>query len=102
MLLLAIWVGIGFIFRGVSTSVSAISDPDMPGRAWEIVIGLVSLVAGIIVLASPFESLATLTLVVGVWLVVIGIFEIVSSFGIRKAASNLGAAITGARARLNN
>jgi len=102
MLLLAIWVGIGFIFRGVSTSVSAISDPDMPGRAWEIVIGLISLVAGIIVLASPFSSLATLTLVVGAWLVVIGIFEIVSSFGIRKASNNIGAAVGAARAEFNH
>ena len=27
ILLLAIWIGIGFIFRGVATSISAISDP---------------------------------------------------------------------------
>lgn len=27
VLLLAIWIGIGFIFRGVATTVSAISDP---------------------------------------------------------------------------
>jgi uncharacterized membrane protein HdeD (DUF308 family) len=89
ILLLAIWIGIGFIFRGVSTAASAVSDPDMPGRAWEIVIGLISLVAGVVVLASPFSSLATLTLVVGVWLVVIGAIEIVSAFGIRKASQNL-------------
>ena len=41
------------------------------------------------VLASPFPSLATLTLVVGIWLVVIGVFEIVASFGIRKAGKNI-------------
>ena len=33
ILLLAIWIGIGFIFRGVATAVSAISDPTLPGRA---------------------------------------------------------------------
>src|ERR1700761_9049341 len=27
ILLLAIWIGVGFIFRGVATSISAISDP---------------------------------------------------------------------------
>ncbi|MCX2934068.1 HdeD family acid-resistance protein [Mycobacterium sp. CVI_P3] len=89
ILLLAIWIGIGFIFRGVATAVSAISDPDTPGRGWEIFVGVISLIAGIVVLASPFPSLATLTLVVGIWLVVIGVFEIVSSFGIRKAGKNL-------------
>ncbi|WP_431231672.1 HdeD family acid-resistance protein [Mycolicibacterium psychrotolerans] len=90
ILLLAIWIGVGFIFRGVATAVSAISDPDTPGRGWEIFVGVISLIAGIVVLASPFPSLATLTLVVGIWLVVLGVFEVVASFGIRKASNNLG------------
>src|SRR6201999_4174545 len=51
VLLLAIWVGIGFIFRGVATSVSAISDPTLPGRGWSIVVGVISLIAGIVVMA---------------------------------------------------
>lgn len=88
ILLLAIWIGIGFIFRGVATTVSAISDPTLPGRAWSIFVGVVSLLAGIVVLASPFESIAILAVVVGVWFIVIGVFEIVSSFGIRKASRN--------------
>ncbi|BBY61174.1 membrane protein [Mycolicibacterium sarraceniae] len=89
ILLLAIWIGIGFIFRGVATAVSAISDPDTPGRGWEIFIGVISLIAGLVVLGSPFESLATLTVVVGIWLIVIGVFEIVASFGVRKASQRL-------------
>jgi uncharacterized membrane protein HdeD (DUF308 family) len=90
VLLLAIWIGIGFIFRGVATTVSAISDPTLPGRAWSIFLGVITLLAGIVVLASPFASIVTLALVVGVWLVVIGVFEIVASFGIRKASRELG------------
>jgi uncharacterized membrane protein HdeD (DUF308 family) len=90
VLLLAIWIGIGFIFRGVATTVSAISDPALPGRGWSIFIGVISLLAGIVVLASPFASIVTLAIVVGVWFVVIGVFEIVSSFGIRKASKELG------------
>ena len=89
ILLLAIWIGIGFIFRGMATAVSAISDPDTPGRGWEIFVGVISLIAGIVVLGSPFESLATLTLVVGIWLIVMGVFEVVASFGVRKASQNL-------------
>ena len=89
ILLLAIWIGVGFIFRGVATAVSAISDPDTPGRGWEIFVGIISLIAGLVVLASPFPSLATLTVVVGIWLVVIGVFEVVASFGIRKAGNNV-------------
>jgi uncharacterized membrane protein HdeD (DUF308 family) len=89
ILLLAIWIGVGFIFRGVATAVSAISDPTLPGRGWEIFIGVITLIAGVVVLASPFESIATLTFVVGIWLVVIGVFEAVSAFGIRKAGKDL-------------
>ena len=55
ILLLSIWIGIGFIFRGVATAVSAISDSTLPGRAWEIFIGLLSLVAGIVMLAWPLR-----------------------------------------------
>ena len=86
VLLLAIWIGIGFIFRGVATTISAISDPVLPGRGWSIFIGVISLLAGIVVLAWPFPSIVTLAIVVGAWFVVIGVFEIVSSFAIRKAS----------------
>ncbi|VEG54822.1 integral membrane protein [Mycolicibacterium aurum] len=88
VLLLAIWIGIGFIFRGVATAVSAISDPTLPGRAWEIFIGVISLIAGVIMLAAPFRSIETLTMVVGIWLIVLGVFEVVSAFGIRSASKH--------------
>ncbi len=92
--LLAIWIGIGFIFRGVATTVSAISDPALPGRGWSIFVGLMSLLAGMIMLGSPFHTIVILAWVVGIWLVVIGTFEIVSSFGIRKASKKVDEAIS--------
>jgi uncharacterized membrane protein HdeD (DUF308 family) len=95
ILLLAIWIGVGFIFRGVATTVSAISDPALPGRGWQIFSGLISLLAGIVMIGSPIESLEILTLIVGIWLIVIGAFEIVSSFGIRSASHKVGKALTG-------
>ena len=89
VLLLAIWIGIEFIFRGVATTVSAISDPALPGRGWSIFVGVIRLLAGVVVLASPFASIVTLAIVVGVWFVAIGVFEVVSSFGIRKPSKEL-------------
>jgi uncharacterized membrane protein HdeD (DUF308 family) len=91
VLLLAIWIGVGFIFRGVATTVAAISDPGMPGRGWEIFFGIITTIAGVVVMASPFESIAVLTLVVGIWLIVIGAFEVASAFGIRKASKDVAA-----------
>jgi uncharacterized membrane protein HdeD (DUF308 family) len=90
VLLLAIWIGIGFIFRGVATTVSAISDPALPGRGWSIFVGVTSLLAGLVVLGAPMETIVTLAIVVGAWFIAIGVFEIVSSFSIRKASQDLG------------
>lgn len=95
ILLLAIWIAVGFIFRGVATTVAAISDPGLPGRGWAIFTGILSLLAGIVVLASPFTSIWILTLVVGIWLVVIGIVEIITAFDIRRASKAATRALTG-------
>ena len=89
VLLLAIWIAVGFIFRGMATTVSAISDPTLPGRGWEIFFGIISLIAGVVMLAWPGLSLLSLLTVVGVWLIVIGAFEVVSAFAIRKATKAL-------------
>ncbi|WNG95463.1 HdeD family acid-resistance protein [Mycobacterium sp. ITM-2016-00318] len=91
VLLLAIWIGVGFIFRGVATAVAAISDPTLPARGWNIFFGVISLIAGVVVMASPLESIITLAIVAGVSLIVLGVFEVVSAFGIRKAAKTVAA-----------
>jgi uncharacterized membrane protein HdeD (DUF308 family) len=96
ILLLAIWIGVGFIFRGVATTIAAISDPHLPGRGWQIFLGAVTLVAGLVMLGSPLETIEILTLVVAIWLIVIGAFEIVSSFGIRNASRRIEKAVAGA------
>ena len=96
ILLLAIWIGVGFIFRGVATTIAAISDPHLPGRGWHIFLGAVTLLAGLVMLGSPLETIEILTLVVAIWLIVIGAFEIVSSFGIRNASRRIEKAVAGA------
>ena len=52
-------------------------------RAWWllVVVGVASLVAGVILVLKPSNSLATLAVVVGIFLLVDGIIELVSSFG---------------------
>jgi uncharacterized membrane protein HdeD (DUF308 family) len=84
ILLLAIWIGIGFIFRGVSAAAAAISDPAFPGRGWAIFFGIVSVIAGVVVLAYPFDSIVVLILVAGVWLIIIGLLEIVAGIALRR------------------
>jgi uncharacterized membrane protein HdeD (DUF308 family) len=47
--------------------------------------GLLSVVAGIVVLVYPAISLATLAIVLGFWLLVFGVMEIVAAFWLRSA-----------------
>lgn len=92
--LLAIWIGVGFIFRGVATAMSAIGDSSLPGRIWEIIVGVVSVIAGIIMFVAPLEGLVALTQVTGIILVVVGVLEVISAFGIRSDAKKLDAAVS--------
>lgn len=92
--LLAIWIGVGFVFRGVATAMSAIGDPTLPGRVWEIIIGIVSVIAGIIMFVAPLEGLVALAQVTGIILIVVGVFEVISAFAIRSGAKQLKAALS--------
>jgi uncharacterized membrane protein HdeD (DUF308 family) len=83
VLLLAIWIGVGFLFQGVAETAMAISYRDLPGRGWHIFFGVVSMAAGLVVLAWPFDSIVMLAYVAGAWLVAIGIFETVAALSTR-------------------
>lgn len=92
--LLAIWIGIGFIFRGVATAMSAFGDRSLPGRIWEIILGVVSVIAGIIMFVAPAEGLTAIALMTGIILIVLGVVDIITAFGIRSDAKKLRAALT--------
>lgn len=89
ILLLAIWIGIGWIFRGITLLLAAITDENMPARGWEIVVALLNLVAGIIVVVSPLKSIAALAILTGIALIVIGIIEVVAALGLRSDLKKL-------------
>ena len=84
VLLLALWIGIGWLFRGITQTLAAVHDSRMPARGWQAFLGILTFIAGIVLIDSPFESVAVLTLVGGIWLIAVGIVEIVTAFGIRS------------------
>jgi uncharacterized membrane protein HdeD (DUF308 family) len=57
-------------------------------------------IAGFVVLAWPFDSIAVLTLVVGVWLVVMGVVQVIQGFQIRKDAKTVREAVDSVSDRL--
>ena len=84
--ILAIFIGISFLFRGYSVLFMGIEGKGQPGRGWNIFAGIVIIIGGMIILTAP-ASIIALAWVVGIWLIVMGIFEIISSFMVRKAVS---------------
>lgn len=89
VLLLAIWIGISWIFRGVSSLIVGLSGDGMPGRGWAIFFGIVLIIGGGWLIAVPFTSILTLTLVAGWWLIFLGIMEIVSAFQVKGKAKDV-------------
>lgn len=49
---------------------------------------IISTLAGIVLIVYPISSIVTLTLVVGIWLIVIGVMQIGSGIGIRAATKS--------------
>jgi uncharacterized membrane protein HdeD (DUF308 family) len=93
ILLLSIWIGIGFIFQGVSAVAVSIGEQNLPGRGWYAVLGVISVIGGFVVLVWPFDSIVVLALVTGVWLVVMGLVQSVQAFQIRKDAKTVREAV---------
>ncbi|MFI0980287.1 HdeD family acid-resistance protein [Streptomyces sp. NPDC021093] len=86
LLLLALWIGIGWLFRGITQTVAAASDPEMPARGWQVCLGIISALGGVVLITSPLDSVAVLTVLGGCWLLAVGIVEIVTAFRIRAKA----------------
>jgi uncharacterized membrane protein HdeD (DUF308 family) len=81
---LALLLGIFWVVNGAVETFAALSHRGMQGRGWTIFMGLLSVVAGVAVLVYPGISLATLAVVLGFWLLVYGIMEIVLAFRLRS------------------
>jgi uncharacterized membrane protein HdeD (DUF308 family) len=86
----AIDLAFGLMLGGGAQTVAAVIDHDLPARGAHIGVGVINLIASVVILAVPFDSSNVLVVVAGLSLVVIGGCEIVSSFGIRKAARPAG------------
>jgi uncharacterized membrane protein HdeD (DUF308 family) len=87
--LLALWLGFGFIFQGVSETVLAITFKELPERGWYIFMGVLTSIAGVVTIAWPISSIVVLSIIDGVWLVVIGTTEIVWAVNARSTGKKV-------------
>jgi uncharacterized membrane protein HdeD (DUF308 family) len=87
--LLTLWIAVGFMLQGVSETVLAISFKELPERGWYIFVGVLTMIAGVVMLAWPISSIVVLSIIAGVWLVVIGTTEIVWAVNVRGTAKKV-------------
>src|SRR6266849_5755042 len=85
-LVLATLVGIYWIALGVIELFLAIGHSEVPWRPWIAITGILSIVAGGVVVIFPVSSLFFLTIFLGFWLVLFGLMLIVRGVGLRSAA----------------
>ena len=87
---LALLLGIYWIVSGFVEIFTALNSRDLDGRNWTIFTGLLGVLAGIVLLIYPGMSLAVLAVVLGIWLVIFGVMEIIAAFRLRTAGQAAG------------
>ncbi|MEW1638208.1 DUF308 domain-containing protein [Streptomyces sp. NPDC093801] len=87
--LLSLVVGISWLLTGVLAAYVAIADRTLPHRGLRFGLGALGAVAGIVVLCFPVDSAVALTRLLGLWLVLLGAFELVMAFALRSTTRKL-------------
>lgn len=76
-------IGAGWFISGVVETFEALFDKATPARGWVIILGLISAIAGLVLLFYPVESAVTLTVFTGVVMLIIGVARIVQAFQVK-------------------
>jgi uncharacterized membrane protein HdeD (DUF308 family) len=78
--LVVLW-GIWALVEGISCLVQAARPEPGASRLFSVVLGLVGLVVAFFAIFSPQVTAETLTWILGLWLIIRGLFEVVGAFG---------------------
>jgi uncharacterized membrane protein HdeD (DUF308 family) len=72
-------VSLFWVVGGLIEAIGSIVDRGR-GWGWELVSGLASIAAGILVITWPEITLGIIAMVVGIWMIVLGVVRIVAAF----------------------
>jgi uncharacterized membrane protein HdeD (DUF308 family) len=85
--LIGLIIGISWIVQGLAAIAASVAGGTREGRGWWIAFGIISLIGGIVVTAVPVESVKAIAVLIGIWFIIQGIFEIAGGFMLRNAIS---------------
>jgi uncharacterized membrane protein HdeD (DUF308 family) len=80
-------IGIAWIVQGLSALAVGFSGGSREGHGWWIFFGIVSLIGGIVITAYPVNSVTVLAVLVGIWFIIQGLFEIFDAFLLRRISN---------------
>jgi uncharacterized membrane protein HdeD (DUF308 family) len=93
LLALGIFIGVGLLFAGALDIAEAIGGAP-ESRALSAIVGVLSIIAGVICLRRPGESLLALIVVLGIYLIVAGLIRFIRSFSeLEDRAAQMGLGI---------
>jgi uncharacterized membrane protein HdeD (DUF308 family) len=91
--LIGLFIGIAWIIQGISALVESFGpDRERLRTGWTVFFGIISLIAGIVLVSAPIESVTALTIFLGIWFIVMGILEIIGSLIAKPVMTFTGAA----------
>ncbi|WP_063046127.1 HdeD family acid-resistance protein [Nocardia pseudovaccinii] len=89
ILLLAVWIGLGWAVRGIAQATVAVWADELPEGGWQEIFGLLTVMVGFIMIALPFDSLNVLGMAAGGCAIVIGMLEVLT---VARGRGEVGAA----------
>jgi uncharacterized membrane protein HdeD (DUF308 family) len=85
VVILVILLGVYWVLHGIIEFFVAIDQRGAPARGLNAAMGILSFIAGVVVLSWPSPTLLVLVWVLGVWLVVYGLVGVAGAFMVRRA-----------------
>lgn len=77
---LSVFIGILWIVEGILAFASV---KGAPKKAWGIIYGIISIIAGLVLIITPLVAAVTLWMLIGASMVVMGIVQIVRAFSVK-------------------
>lgn len=84
---LAFLLGLFWVIGGIIEFFTAYSDRGAPARVWRIAMGVLAFAAGVVTLVWPHLTVNALAVIIGIWLIIYGLLEVVLSVHLRRLAS---------------
>jgi len=90
--LIGLFIGFTWIIQGVSALMETFAGGrGREERGWSVFFGIISLIAGIVVVSAPITTVGVLTVFLGAWFIVLGALEMIGSIVTRRAVKRQAA-----------